>query len=239
MEDLKYRLIADHLIAGIDRGEHPVGSTLPTLQQLMDMFEVARGTARAAVAVLVAEGLAIPRQGYGTVVSGTRTPPEVAPRILPHGATYPKVVLSGWATASPEVAGKLGIAVGGLVVHRVRHHYTGARVTGIEQHWLPRHVATVVEQRMGNDIADHENTPEPDLTPLLRHAGLEPIVATVQVGARLPEEAESDTMGIPTDTPVVVINRITHSSSGTPIEATTLVATAGRTAPRFTVPLTS
>ncbi|GAA3893841.1 GntR family transcriptional regulator [Saccharothrix violaceirubra] len=239
VDEVKYRLIADHLIAAMNRGEHPVGSTLPTLQQLMERFGVARGTARAAVAVLVAEGLATPRQGYGTVVSATRTRSDQAkPRTLPSGIPHPKVVLSGWTAATPDIASRLGIPAGTLVVHRIRHHHTGTRVTRIEQQWLPESIATAIEERTGHDISDRDDTPQPDLTPLLRHAGFDPVVATVQVGARLPDHAEADTMRLSTDTPLVVVDRITHSSSGSPVEVTSTVSTTGRTAPRFTIPIT-
>lgn len=239
MEDVKYRLIADHLIGAIDRGEYPVGSALPTLHELMSRFGVARGTARAAVAVLVAQGVATSKQGLGTLVCGTTTPPErQLPRMLPDGATYPKVVLSGWTAAGPEVAGRFGLATGSLVVHRIRHHHTGPRVTGIDQQWLPRAVATTIERHTGHDISDRNDTPHPDLTPLLRNAGLDPIVATVQLDARLPSRAEADTLDIPADEPVLVVHRITHGSSGTPVEATTTVSSTGVAAPKFTIPLT-
>jgi GntR family transcriptional regulator len=239
VDDVKYRLIADHLIGAIDRGEYPVGSALPTLQELMSTFGVARGTARAAVAVLVAEGVATSKQGLGTLVCGMRTPPdERLPRILPEGASYPKVVLSGWTAASRDIASRFGLTAGSLVVHRVRHHHTGARVTRIDQQWLPRSVATTIEQHTGHDISDRNDTPHPDLTPLLRNAGLDPVVATVRLDARLPSRAEADTMRIPPDAPVVVVHRITHGSSGTPVEATTTVSTTGGASPKFTIPLT-
>lgn len=239
MEDVKYRRIADHLIGAIDRGEYPVGSVLPTLHELMDRFGVARGTARAAVAVLIAQGVATSKQGLGTLVCGTTIPPQKqVPRMLPDGATYPKVVLSGWTAAGPEVAHRFGLDTGSLVVHRVRHHHTGARVTSIDQQWLPRSVATVIEEQTGHDISDRADTPHPDLTPLLRTAGLDPIVATVQLDARLPTRSEADTLGIGEDEPVLVVHRITHGSSGTPVEATTSVSSTGGAAPKFTIPLT-
>ncbi|MBW4721419.1 GntR family transcriptional regulator [Saccharothrix obliqua] len=239
MEDVKYRVIADHLIGAIDRGEYPVGTALPTLHELMDRFGVARGTARAAVAVLVAQGVATSKQGLGTLVCGTTVPPQRdTPRILPDGATYPKVVLSGWAAAGPDIAGRFGIGTGSLVVHRIRHHHTGARVTSIDQQWLPQAVASTIEEHTGHDISDRVNTPHPDLTPLLRNAGLDPIVATVQLDARLPTRHEADTLDIPSDAPVLVVHRITHGSSGTPVEATTTVSSTGGTAPKFTIPLT-
>ncbi|CCH33094.1 GntR family transcriptional regulator [Actinosynnema sp. NPDC047251] len=239
MEDVKYRLIADHLIGAIDRGEYPVGSALPTLHDLMHKFGVARGTARAAVAVLVAQGVATSKQGLGTLVCGTTVPSQPqAPRILPDGATYPKVVLSGWTAAGPDVAGRFGLTTGSLVVHRIRHHHTGTRVTSIDQQWLPKAVATTIEQHTGHDISDRTDTPHPDLTPLLRNAGLDPIVATVQLDARLPSRHEADTLDIPVDAPVLVVHRITHGSSGTPVEATTTVSSTGGSAPKFTIPLT-
>lgn len=233
--DTKYRLVADHLIKAIDRGEYPVGSVLPTLQELTRRFEIARGTARAAIAVLVADGLAVVKQGVGTLVSATTTPahpPRPAPR-----REHLQIMLSGWAPAAADVATRLGLPAGSLVVHRIRHHRTGRQVVQVDEQWVPATVAGQIEHRTGHDIADFENTPHTDLTSLMRRANLSPVVALVSVHARMPEHVECATMGIPATTPVLVTHQVVHDSTGKPVETTTSICASDRTTPMLTIPV--
>ena len=64
----KYQVIASALRAAIQRGEYAPGTRLPGENDIMRDYEVARMTARQAVAVLVNEGLAVPRKGAGVYV---------------------------------------------------------------------------------------------------------------------------------------------------------------------------
>jgi GntR family transcriptional regulator len=235
--ETKYQHVADQLIAAIDRGEYPVGSVLPPLRDLTMRFGVARGTARAAVAVLVGEGLAVVKQGVGTLVCGTARPTR--PVEPPTWVVRPQleVVLSGWTGVGAEVAARLGLASGSLAVHRVRHHRQGTRVVQIDQQWVPAGVAGRIERNTGQDIADRQATPHTHLTVLMRRAGLNPVVAAVTMAARMPERGECVTMGIPPSRPVLVAHHVVHDSTGKPVEATTTVASAERATPMFTIPM--
>lgn len=241
--DSKYRLIAAHLTAAIERGEYPVGSRLPTLQELTRRFGVARGTARAAVAVLISEGRAVARQGSGTLVSTakpvSRRPPRPPrpPSDTPSGQVRQEVVLSGWTDAAADVAARLGLASGSLVVHRIRHHHRGSRVVQIDQQWVPAAIAERIENNTGHDIADQEGTPHTSLIDLMRRAGLNPVVAAVNMNARMPEPPECATMRIPPTMPVLEAHHVVHDSSGKPVETTTTVGSACTT-PIFTIPIT-
>jgi DNA-binding GntR family transcriptional regulator len=72
----KYRRIAADLLARIEAGEYPVGSTLPTKPELTDRYEAALGTVDHALAELREAGVAESRQGVGTFV--IRQHPEPA-----------------------------------------------------------------------------------------------------------------------------------------------------------------
>ncbi|WP_436499989.1 GntR family transcriptional regulator [Actinokineospora sp. HUAS TT18] len=234
--DTKYRHVADQLIAAIDRGEYPVGSTLPPLRELMTRFGVARGTARAAVALLVGEGLAVVKQGVGTLVCGTArgTRPAAPERVA---RPQLEVVVSGWTGVGADVAARLGLSSGSLAVHRVRHHRQGTRVVQIDQQWVPAGVAGRIERNTGQDIADRETTPHTHLTDLMRRAGLNPVIAAVTMTARMPEQGECATMRIPANRPVLVAYHVVHDSSGRPVETTTTVASADKPTPMFTIPM--
>ncbi|MEO5831108.1 MAG: GntR family transcriptional regulator [Rhodanobacter sp.] len=64
----RYAELGDLLRAGIERGDYPVGSLLPTELELCERHEVSRHTARAALAQLMQAGLVSRRPGAGTKV---------------------------------------------------------------------------------------------------------------------------------------------------------------------------
>lgn len=70
----RYQEIASELHAAIERGDFPEGSRLPSENDLMRDYNVARNTARDALAVLKREGLAVARQGSGTIVGSPDEP---------------------------------------------------------------------------------------------------------------------------------------------------------------------
>ncbi|MBC6446031.1 GntR family transcriptional regulator [Actinokineospora xionganensis] len=232
----KYRLVANQLIDSINRGEYPVGSALPPLHELTRRFDIARGTARSAIAVLVAEGLAVVKQGAGTVVCAT-APTARRPDNRTPDREHLHVVLSGWAHADAEVSTRLGLRAGGLVVHRIRHHRSGRKLVQIDQQWIPATVARRIEAHTGHDIADTESTPHSNLITLMRHAGLHPVVAAITVHARMPEHLECARMSIPPTKPVLVTHQVVHDSTGNPVETTTTVGSPNLACPMFTVPV--
>jgi GntR family transcriptional regulator len=67
----RYVQLADLLRQRVDKGFWPSGSVLPSIEQLMAQFDVARVTVRQAVALLAGEGLLSPQRGRGTFVTGT------------------------------------------------------------------------------------------------------------------------------------------------------------------------
>jgi GntR family transcriptional regulator, transcriptional repressor for pyruvate dehydrogenase complex len=61
--------VAGHLIKAIEDGRFPVGSRLPTEQQLAEQFDVSRASVREALSCLQFEGYVTPRQGSRTLVT--------------------------------------------------------------------------------------------------------------------------------------------------------------------------
>ncbi len=74
----RYAQLADLLRARIERGVWGPGTRLPSLEQLIEEFALARVTVRQAIDLLHREGLVSPQQGRGTFV--TARPPR--PRAL-------------------------------------------------------------------------------------------------------------------------------------------------------------
>lgn len=64
----RYAELGDLLQSGIERGDYPVGSLLPTELELCERYQVSRHTARAALAQLIAAKLVQRRPGSGSRV---------------------------------------------------------------------------------------------------------------------------------------------------------------------------
>lgn len=64
-----YRKVADELRAAIGVREYPVGTLLPTEQELCERFETSRYTVREALRLLAEDGLVERQQGRGTEVT--------------------------------------------------------------------------------------------------------------------------------------------------------------------------
>jgi GntR family transcriptional regulator len=65
----RYVQLADLFRQRMDKGEWGPGSTLPSIDELMQQFDVARVTIRQAIALLADEGLVSPQRGRGTFVT--------------------------------------------------------------------------------------------------------------------------------------------------------------------------
>jgi len=69
----RYAEIAAILTRDIQAGTYPLGSQLPTENELCERFEVSRYTAREALRKLLSEGLISRRQGSGSIVRATHS----------------------------------------------------------------------------------------------------------------------------------------------------------------------
>ena len=65
----RYVQLADLFRQRVDKGEWGPGTTLPSIDELMEQFDVARVTIRQAIALLADEGLLSPQRGRGTFVT--------------------------------------------------------------------------------------------------------------------------------------------------------------------------
>lgn len=77
------RQLADLLRADVDTGRLAPGDPIPSEDQIAGQYQVDRTTARAAIALLRADGVIITQPGRGPVVAGT---PQRQTVVLPVGA---------------------------------------------------------------------------------------------------------------------------------------------------------
>lgn len=230
---LIYQQIAADLRSAITSGQHPPGTALPTIADLMRRYDVARGTVREALRVLAVEGLVTTVRGSGTIV---RKPPLRMPRRQYTLALQPGSRLGPWQIACIEagavprvemiaierkpaptdIAETLGIAVDDEVVCRRRHMYADDDLIQIHEWWAPT-TLTAGSRLEGDAVVTGGVYSE-----WLR-IGHEPAEIDETISVRMPTPEEASLMG-DASAPVMLIERVTRDGSGTTLELLRVIA---------------
>ncbi len=110
-----YRRLAEALKAEIASGQHPVGSLLPTEQELCEAHGASRYTVREALRLLAEDGLVERRQGRGTEVVSSAQRPVYAQSLTSLSQLYDYAAETVLeidrvlrVVPEPELAGRLG-----------------------------------------------------------------------------------------------------------------------------------
>ena len=234
----KYRDIAAELRDKIERGEFVPGAHLPHTDDLMTEYAASKHTVRAAVQVLVDEGLVIARRRYGTVVRDrrkVRIPLNRYQRSLesqgqlgPFEAACKEQGLNGEMgkvkverVRDPEVAALLGLPSQDDLVCRRRQALIDGQVVQFQFAWYPIDVAEAAN-------LEREGKIEGGIYRALIEAGIPAVEADERVVARAPTKEEAADLGTGTGIPVITIQRISKDSAGRPIELLRVVAAADR-----------
>ncbi|WP_248959850.1 GntR family transcriptional regulator [Sphaerisporangium perillae] len=227
-----YRRIADRLRQAIKAGEFRDGDRLPGENALMAEYGIARATARQALAVLINEGMAVPRRGSGVYVRQFRP-------IRRHGSR--RLSREQWGTGRAiwdgDTAGR-PYAVDEIAVTREQAAEDAARVLGCEEVWVRRRRYSVdgrpvqlatshfpVELVTGSPIT----VPDPGpggVYARLRDLGHAPVHFTEEVRARMPAPDEASRLGLSAGTPVIVVCRTAYAAGGGAVELNTMIMDA-------------
>lgn len=120
----RYVELGDLLRAGIEQGDYPIGSLLPTELELCERFKVSRYTARAALAQLIEAKLVLRRPGSGTRVIAQREAMRYEHEVdsldllMQYGnATRLKVVSAAEVKADAAMADELELGKGDNYLH--------------------------------------------------------------------------------------------------------------------------
>jgi GntR family transcriptional regulator len=219
-----YRRIADRLREQILSGALGDGDRLPGENALMNEYGVARATARQALAVLINEGLAVPRRGSGVYVRLFRPIRRHGPRRLSREQWG-----DGRAIWDHDTMGR-PYTVDELRVTREKAGGRVAEVLGTDEVWVRRRRYSV-EGRPVQLAASHYpaaivgGTPitEADTGPggvyaRLGELGHAPARFTEEVRARMPLPNEAKLLEMPAGTPLIVIDRIAYTAAGVAVE---------------------
>lgn len=231
----KYRVIAGDLRSAIGRGEYPADSRLPGENDLMRQYQVARMTARQALAQLINEGLAVARKGSGVYVRDFRPVVRAAAdRLSARGWGSGRSIWSADAgsrqlsvdqlevrRAAPPAHIRLLLDLtddpAAQVIVRSRRYVLDGKPVLLARSWLPARIAS------GTPIAQPDPGPG-GIYARLAEVGHAPTRFREDLRSRMPRPEEIGRLVIVPGTPVVDICRIALDAGGTPVEVNEMTA---------------
>jgi GntR family transcriptional regulator len=233
----KYRTIASDLRAAIARGDYLPQARLPGENDLMRQYQVARMTARQALAQLINEGLAVARKGSGVYVREFR--PVVRSGIG-------RLAASGWGSGrsiwSAEVRHR-DLAVDQVevrrteppeefrllldlpdepdvvVIARSRRYVLDGKPVLLSVSYLPAGIAA-------GTMMEYQDAGPGGIYARLRELGHAPARFREDLRARMPEPEEAERLALPPGTPVVDVIRTAYTADGQIVEVNEMTADA-------------
>jgi GntR family transcriptional regulator len=231
----KYLEIAAELRTAIAEGEYAPDSRLPGENDLMATYQVARETARKALAQLINEGIATPRRGAGVFVRAFKPIVRNGIQRL-SGSTWP-AGNSVWADetgsrslavddvqvveddAPSHTALLLGLDEDARVIIRSRRYVLDGKPVLMARSYLPAQLVS------GSAITQPDTGPG-GIYARLRDLGHAPTHFREELRARMPEPSEVSSLALAAGTPVVEVVRTAYTEDGTPVEVNEMVADA-------------
>ena len=202
---------------------------LPSEHQLMDEFEVSRGTVRKALKTLVDEGLVVQEHGRGTFVSeprvtrpGTDKPFSFAESLIDRGIAFQTVVLEKERiAASADVAEHLHIETGAPVLRLRRVRYAGGKPIMVLDTWTPIDPCPGIMDLPFDQISL--------FNAIERTSGKKIAYSSMAYSARVAGKEFARIMQVPDGSPVLNLEQIMVLEDGSPIEWGDTMLGAGQT----------
>jgi GntR family transcriptional regulator len=199
-------------------GTLPPGSRVPSERELSQRYNVSRMTARQALQMLAHEGLIYSRVGKGTYVSEPKIPQELqaltsfTEEMARLGMrAESKVLRAEVLPATQDVARRLSLPSGALVVALLRVRYAGGEPMALEN--------TFIDHSLCPDILENHDFSTDSLYEVMRSEyGLSVVLAEQLIETRLPQTNECDALGIDHLTPILSIERTTFDADDRAIE---------------------
>jgi GntR family transcriptional regulator len=233
----KYSAIASDLRSAIQRGEYPAGTRLPGENDLMRQYQVARMTARQALAQLINEGVAVARKGSGVYVREFRPVIRAGvARLSAHAWGSGRSIWSADAgdrdvsvdqvevrRAEPPDHVRLLLDLPddpeARVVVRSRRYVLDGKPVLLSVSYLPGDIAagTMIEYRDAGPGGVYAR---------LRELGHAPARFREDLRSRMPEPDEARLLDLPPGTPVVEIVRTACTAAGEIVEVNEMIADA-------------
>lgn len=212
-----YTQIREVLRSRILDGTYQPHQQMPSESDMISGFGVSRITVRQALSDLQNEGLIFRIHGKGTFVSKPKAFQDLG-RLQGFGEamrqmgyeTYSKVISVKTARPIPQVAERLQIARNGKVTELKRLRYLNREPISLDVSYLP---ATIGSRLAKEDLATRDVFVilENDYGMSLGHADL-------QIGSTVADEMLAEQLRVQAGSPVLVIERTTHTTDGMPVD---------------------
>jgi Transcriptional regulators len=195
----------------------------------MSEYGIARATARQALAVLINEGLAVPRRGSGVYVRLFRP-------IRRHGSR--RLSREQWSRGraiwDADTRGR-AYTVDEVRIERIAANDDVARLLDTDDVWVRRRRYSIDKRpvqlatsHFPADLVEGTAITAPDTGPggvyaRLGDLGYSPVHFTEEVRARMPQPEEGRLLKMPAGTPVMVVVRTAYTIGGMPVELNEMI----------------
>ena len=211
-----YAQIKDIIKQRIIEGEYAVHERLPSESEMMKVFGVSRITVRQALRDLHADGLVFSVQGKGTFVSRPKAVQDIqnlqgfGEAMNPQGyETSTRVVGVQEVRITGDVAEALDLNRNSNVVELTRIRYLNREPISLDHSFFPVEV--------GNELLGRDLTQ--DVFPMLENeCGIELGHAELKIESISASEDVAEKLNVGVGSPILRIQRLVFSKSGTPID---------------------
>jgi GntR family transcriptional regulator len=213
----RYVCIRESLRAAIDSGGYPLGSRVPSETELARKHGVSRMTARRAILNLVSEGLLYRRSGSGTFVTRPKLVRKVGrlknlyeemeeKRFLPISSLLELRRIP----ADRSVTAALEIDHGEDVIYCRRLRNLIGEPVALHEAYVP--------YRRFPELLEHTDLEQKSLHRIYEERGLKLAGGRDRINAVMPNREQAEHLAIQGNVPLLMIERITFTEDGLPIE---------------------
>ncbi|MFF4526980.1 GntR family transcriptional regulator [Streptomyces bluensis] len=233
----RYQQIADELRHAIETGKFLPGAKIPGENQIMSQYEVARNTARQALAVLRDQGLTEARKGSGIYVRAFRPIRRNAVSRLSQqqwgsgksiwAADIDDRPLTTVDVEVVEVDAPEHIAAAMKLPNRARV-WRRSRTFVVEGEPVNRAVSYLPSDLVAGSRITEVDTGPGGTYARLAELGHKPIRFREEIRVRMPMPAEVEALQLPPATPVILVARTAIDESGRVVEVNEMAMNSSR-----------
>jgi len=216
-----YQQIKALILHSLQHGEWKPGEAIPSEIELAARFRVSQGTVRKAIDELASENLVMRRQGKGTFVA-THAERHVQYRFLKlqpdvgdariEGPAQRSILECRRIRATADIARVLALRTGDPVMQARRVLSFSHVPTILEDIWLP---GQAFKGLTAEQMADYQG---PTYAMFELDFGVRMVRAQEKIRAVLPDESQAESLGVPTGTPLLSVERIAYTYNDVPME---------------------